>query len=138
MPYLRVSKKSTLSPPVRMPFARKSKIFGLHSLLLRYQKNYALSAYFFRPQRHNKLFYSAAGGKSLVTLRQYHACDPENPLVKRVFAYKVFFRLTCRRKNKIRLTAAEKLNLRFIDRLRHTQYALLFILKLKIQYRNLF
>ena len=31
MPYLRVSKKSTLSP-VRMPFARKSKIFGLHSI----------------------------------------------------------------------------------------------------------
>ena len=70
--------------------------------------------------------------------RQYHLCALENPLIKRVFAYKEFFRRTCRRKNKIRLTAAEKLNLRFIDSLRHTQYALLFILKLKIQYRNLF
>ena len=49
--------------------------------------------------------------------RQYHPCTLEKPLVKRLFAYKVFFRRTCRRKNKIRLTAAEKLNLRFIDRL---------------------
>ena len=39
--------------------------------------------------------------------RQYHACDPENPLVKRVFAYKEFFRRTCRRKNKMRLSAAK-------------------------------
>ena len=31
VPLLRVSKKSTLSP-VGMPFARKSKIFGLHSI----------------------------------------------------------------------------------------------------------
>ena len=50
--------------------------------------------------------------------RQYHPCDLEKPLVKRLFAYKVFFRRTCRRKNKIRLTAAKKLNLRFFDRLR--------------------
>ena len=49
--------------------------------------------------------------------RQYHPCTLEKPLVKRLFAYKVFFRRTCRRKNKIRLTAAKKLNLRFIDRL---------------------
>ena len=58
---------STLSP-VGMPFARKSKIFGLHSLLLRYPKKiYALSAYFFRPRRHNKLFYSATGGNRLLS-----------------------------------------------------------------------
>ena len=50
--------------------------------------------------------------------RQYHLSVLEKPLIKRLFAYKVFFRRTCRRKNKIRLTAAEKLNLRFIDRLR--------------------
>ena len=49
--------------------------------------------------------------------RQYHLSVLEKPLNKRLFAYKVFFRRTCRRKNKIRLTAAEKLNLRFIDRL---------------------
>ena len=49
--------------------------------------------------------------------RQYHPCTLEKPLVKRLFAYKVFFRRTCRRKNKIRLTAAKKLNQRFIDRL---------------------
>ena len=49
--------------------------------------------------------------------RQYHLSVLEKPLIKRLFAYKVFFRRTCRRKNKIRLTAAEKLNLRFIDRL---------------------
>ena len=64
---LRVSKKSTLSW-TRIPFARKSKIFGLHSLLLRYPKKiYALSAYFFRPRRHNKLFYSATGGNRLLS-----------------------------------------------------------------------
>ena len=50
--------------------------------------------------------------------RQYHPCTLEKPLVKRLFAYKVFFRRTCRRKNKIRLTAAKKLNLRFIDSLK--------------------
>ena len=50
--------------------------------------------------------------------RQYHPCTLEKPLVKRLFAYKVFFRRACRRKNKMRLTAAKKLNLRFIDRLR--------------------
>ena len=50
--------------------------------------------------------------------RQYHLSVLEKPLIKRLFAYKVFFRRTCRRKNKIRLTAAEKLNLRFIDRLK--------------------
>ena len=38
--------------------------------------------------------------------RQYHTCILENPLVKRVFAYKVFFRRTCRRKNRMRLFAA--------------------------------
>ena len=114
---MRVSKKSTLSP-VGMPFARKSKIFGLHSLLLRYPKKiYALSAYFFRPRRHNKLFYSATGGNRLLSSANNHPCDLENPLNKRVLAYKVFFRRTCRRKNKIRLTATKKLNLRFIDRL---------------------
>ena len=32
--------------------------------------------------------------------RQYHPCALENPLIKRVFAYKEFFRRTCRRKNK--------------------------------------
>ena len=50
--------------------------------------------------------------------RQYHPCTLEKPLVKRLFAYKVFFRRACRRKNKMRLTAAKKLNLRFIDRLK--------------------
>ena len=59
--------------------------------------------------------------------RQYHPCTLEKPLVKRLFAYKVFFRRTCRRKNKIRLTAAKKLNLRFIDRLKGGRKALLFI-----------
>ena len=54
--------------------------------------------------------------------RQYHPCTLEKPLVKRLFAYKVFFRRTCRRKNKIRLTAAEKLNLRFIDRLKSPDF----------------
>ena len=52
--------------------------------------------------------------------RQYHLSVLEKPLIKRLFAYKVFFRRTCRRKNKIRLTAAEKLNLRFIDRLKQS------------------
>ena len=59
--------------------------------------------------------------------RQYHPCTLEKPLVKRLFAYKVFFRRTCRRKNKNRLTAAKKLNLRFIDRLKGGRKALLFI-----------
>ena len=59
--------------------------------------------------------------------RQYHLSVLEKPLIKRLFAYKVFFRRTCRRKNKIRLTAAEKLNLRFIDRLKGGRKALLFI-----------
>ena len=40
--------------------------------------------------------------------RQYHPCDLENPFVKRVFAYKVFFRRTCRRKNRMQLNAAKK------------------------------
>ena len=31
--------------------------------------------------------------------RQYHPCVLENPLFKRIFAYKEFFRRTCRRKN---------------------------------------
>ncbi len=61
--------------------------------------------------------------------RQYHPCTLEKPLVKRLFAYKVFFRRTCRRKNKIRLTAAEKLNLRFIDRLNHRKSGDFFIEK---------
>ena len=39
--------------------------------------------------------------------RQYHPCALENPLIKRVFAYKEFFRRTCRRKNKMRLSAAK-------------------------------
>ena len=51
--------------------------------------------------------------------RQYHPCALENPLIKRVFAYKEFFRRTCRRKNKMRLIAAENSSLRFIDRLNH-------------------
>ena len=38
-------------------------------------------------------------------------------LYKRVFAYKEFFRRTCRRKNKMRLSAAKKLYFRFIDSL---------------------
>ena len=42
--------------------------------------------------------------------RQYHPCTLEKPLFKRLFAYKVFFRRTCRRKNKIRLTAAFNYN----------------------------
>ena len=58
--------------------------------------------------------------------RQYHPCTLEKPLVKRLFAYKVFFRRTCRRKNKIRLTAAKKLNLRFIDRLKYKPLLIFF------------
>ena len=61
--------------------------------------------------------------------RQYHLSVLEKPLIKRLFAYKVFFRRTCRRKNKIRLTAAEKLNLRFIDRLNHRKSGDFFIEK---------
>ena len=41
--------------------------------------------------------------------RQYHPCALENPLDKRVFAYKVYFRRTCRRKYKMRLNAAKKI-----------------------------
>ena len=32
--------------------------------------------------------------------RQYHPWFLENPLFERIFAYKVFFRCTCHRKNK--------------------------------------
>ena len=59
--------------------------------------------------------------------RQYHPCALENPLIKRLFAYKEFFRRTCRRKNKKRLFAAKKLNFGFIDRLKGGRKALLFI-----------
>ena len=38
--------------------------------------------------------------------RQYHPCALEKPLAKRFFAYKVYFRRACRRKNKMRLFAA--------------------------------
>ena len=58
-----VSKKSTRSP-TGMPFARKSKIFGLHSIPV-----------------------------------GTHPSALEKPLNKRFFAYKVFFRRTCQRKN---------------------------------------
>ena len=44
--------------------------------------------------------------------RQYHPCALENPLIKRVFAYKEFFRRTCRRKNKkCGLTPQKKIKL---------------------------
>ena len=62
--------------------------------------------------------------------RQYHLSVLEKPLIKRLFAYKVFFRRTCRRKNKIRLTAAEKLNLRFIDRLTALMFQSGFVIKI--------
>ena len=40
-------------------------------------------------------------------LRQYHPCALEKPLIQRFFAYKVFFRRTCQRKNeKCGVTAA--------------------------------
>ena len=38
--------------------------------------------------------------------RQYHPSVLEKPLVKRFFAYKVFFRRACRRKNKSGVKAA--------------------------------
>ena len=58
-----VSKKSTRSP-VGMPLARKSMIFGLHSIPV-----------------------------------GTHPSALEKPLNKRFFAYKVFFRRACQRKN---------------------------------------
>ena len=67
-----VSKKSTRSP-TGMPFARKSEIFGLHSIPV-----------------------------------GTHPSVLEKPLIQRFFAYKVFFRRTCQRKNeKSGVTAAK-------------------------------
>ena len=88
---LRVSKKSTLSWS-RMPFARKSKIFGLHSLLLRYpKKKYALSAYFFRPRRHNKLFYPATGGNRLLSSANTTPVPLKNRLLSGFSLTRCFF-----------------------------------------------
>ncbi len=41
----------------------------------------------------------------------------EKPLIQRFFAYKVFFRRTCQRKNEKSGVTAAKQNLGFIDRL---------------------
>ena len=42
--------------------------------------------------------------------RQYHPSALEKPLIQRFFAYKVFFRRTCRRKNeKCGVTAAKQI-----------------------------
>ena len=43
--------------------------------------------------------------------RQYHPCVLEKPLNQRFFAYKVFFRRTCQRKNKMRRERRKEIKL---------------------------
>ncbi len=49
--------------------------------------------------------------------RQYHPCSLEKPPNKRFFAYKVFFRRTCQRKNKMRRKRRNKVKPGFVDSL---------------------
>ena len=114
---MRVSEKSTLSP-VGMPFARKSLIFGLHSLLLRYPKKiYALSAYFFRPRRHNKLFYSATGGNRLLSSANTTPVPLKNRLPSGFSLTRCFSAAPVAGKQNAAIRR-KKSNFRFIDRLR--------------------
>jgi len=51
-------------------------------------------------------------------LRQYHPSALEKPLIQRFFAYKVFFRRTCRRKNEKCGVTAAKQTFKFIGKLK--------------------
>ena len=60
-------------------------------------------------------------------LRQYHPSALEKPLIQRFFAYKVFFRRTCRRKNeKCGVTAANTNSMIYRQTARAAEYAALF------------
>ena len=50
--------------------------------------------------------------------RQYHPSALEKPLIQRFFAYKVFFRRTCRRKNEKCGVTAAKQTFKFIGKLK--------------------
>ena len=49
--------------------------------------------------------------------RQYHPSTLEKPLIQRFFAYKVFFRRTCQRKNKKCGDSAAKIIFMFVEKL---------------------
>lgn len=93
MAFFCVSKKSTRFWS-RMPLARKLKISGLYSLLLRYPKKIsAWSADFLRPRRRCGLFFSAVGGNRPQSSANTNHSALEKPLNERFFAHKEFFAL---------------------------------------------
>ena len=103
--------------PTGMPLARKSRIFGLHSLFLRCRaKNLLGTSFFCRPRRHKRPPFIRCRRQSVVMLRQRNTGVLEKPLIKWFFTYKVFFRRAGIGKTKKRRYRRKK-NFRFINRL---------------------